>query len=185
MRAASPVLLLAALAGCDREGEPTAPAAAGEEAQPTLVGTWRTEQPARFVGEGLRTETHEGRTVYAADGGFAYRGRLLIFGDRLPTEGLGFDMRGKGEWRAANRILTERFTDMTIVPDGPNPVLEKLAAEIARDLVARPPVQSDIQALDEWHLMLRDRSTGTVATFARDGAVTAGPGAPGAGSRAR
>jgi len=185
MRAAWPVLLLlGALAGCDRgdERKAAAPAAA---ARPTLVGAWRTEQPARFAGEGLRTETRDGRTVYRPDGGFDYRGRLIIFGEKLPAEGLGFDMQGRGEWRAANRILTERFTAMQIVPDGPNPVLEKLAAEIAKDLVARPPVRSDIQALDEWHLMLRDRETGTVASFAREGAVVAGQEAPGAGSRAR
>lgn len=167
--AAGLALALALLAGCERGAPEKASAAADAAAAPALVGAWRTEQPARFAGEGLRTETHDGRTVYKPDGSFDYSGRLLIFGEKLPQAGLGFRMRGQGAWTEANRILTERFTALDIAPEAANPTLERLGREMAAELVARPPTESDIQALDDWHLMLRDRATGTVASYARDG----------------
>lgn len=167
---AGPALALVLLGGCERgpagAAETAAPPAA-ERAAPSLIGTWRTAQPARFAGEGLRTETREGRTRYKADGSFAYSGRLIIFGERLPPDGLAFRMRGEGAWAEANRILTERFTTLDIAPEAANPALEKLGRDMAAELIARPPSEADIQALDENQLMLRDRATGATASFTR------------------
>lgn len=158
-------LVLAACSGggSGDSGEPPAAIAA-----PSLVGTWRTAQPIRFAGEGVRTETSEGRTTYSHDGRFDYQGRLTIYGERLPAEGLPFDMRGSGTWSAGNRILREHFTRVDIAPAAPNPTLAKLGRDMAGEIVAREPTDADIVALDQTQMMLRDRATGTVATFARE-----------------
>lgn len=165
------LLFLVALAGCGSRDEPEAKKAAGPASAapaPTLIGTWRTQQPARFAGEGYRTETSDGRTTYQRDGRFDYSGRLTIFGDRLPAEGLPFDMTGQGTWSANNRILSERFTTVQIVPTAPNATLAKLGRDAAAEVVARPASEADIVRLDAGQLMLRDRRSGSVATFARE-----------------
>lgn len=154
-------LVLAACSG-DTGGAPAA------KATPGLVGTWRTAEPVRFAGEGVRTETSGGRTTYRPDGRFDYRGRLTIFGERLPAEGLPFDMRGSGTWSTGNRILRERFTAVDIAPAAPNPTLARLGRDMAGEIVAREPTEADIVTLDATQMMLRDRATGTVATFARE-----------------
>lgn len=169
MRPVSLLVLAVALAGCDRAREPAAPVAGAKtEAAPSLVGTWRTEQPARYAGEDVRTETRDGRTVYRPDGRFAYTGRLVVHGEKLPADGLPFRMRGEGEWRAANRILTERFTALEVAPEGENRTLARLGQQIAADVVARPPTEADIMVIDQFHMRLRDRDSGEVATYARE-----------------
>lgn len=157
------------LAACGGGGEDRSPPAAPTQApSASLVGTWRTTQPIRFAGEGVRTETTEGRTAYLSDGSFVYRARLTIFGDRLPAEGLPFDLRGRGAWSADNRILRERFTQVDIAPAAPNPTLARLGKDMARELVAREPTEADIVLIEGSQLQLRDRVSGTVASFLRE-----------------
>jgi hypothetical protein len=54
------------------------------------------------------------------------------------------------------------------VPAAPNATLAKLGRDVAAEVVARPASEADIVQLDAGQMMLRDRSSGSVATFARE-----------------
>lgn len=163
-RAAALVLLLA---GCDAAPS-SKPSTRATAAPATLHGTWRAQQPALFAGEGLRTETRDSRTTYHPDGRFDFSAQLAIFGDRLPPDGLPFTMTGAGRWRLANRILAERFITVTITPPVQNPLLSRLGKDMAEEVTARAESIADVVALEATRLVLRDRTDGTTATYARE-----------------
>lgn len=163
-------------------GTAGAPAPAGPIPAAALVGRWRSDAPAVFAGEGYRTETSGGETEYRADGTLSYRARLAISGDRLPAGGLPFLLSATGEWRLAEGILTERLRRIDIAPAAPNPTLARLAADLARDLAARPASSADLVTLAGGRMTLRDRATGRVAAYVRADAAMNGQAMSGQGT---
>ena len=159
-------LALLALAGCERERRRDAEPAQAQ-AEPKLTGTWASETPATFSGEGLRTETTEGRTTYRPDGSFAYTGRLTIYGEKLPAGGIPFRLEADGKWQKRGRLLAEDFTQVRVTPEVPNQPIAALAKQLGEEIAAQPPSQSDILEFTPTGLMLRDKESGKVSTYTR------------------
>ena len=159
--------LCLAMLGCKGREQPQG-ATSGPEIEPaSIVGTWTTDQPVTFSGEGLRTETSEGRTAYGPDRHFDYSGRLTIYGEKLPAGGVSFRIAAKGDWKRERNLLSEDFTDVTLSSEVPNPALDRLADQLEGEMAAAPASVSEILALDETALKLRDRSDGRVTTYTR------------------
>ena len=167
IRIAIAAALCLVVAGCKGREQPQG-APAGPEPKPaSLVGTWTTDQPVRFSGEGLRTETSQGRTAYAPDRRFDYSGRLTIYGEKLPAGGVSFRIAAKGDWRRERDRLTEDFTQVSLTSEVPNADLDRLADQLEAEMEAAAPSVSDIVALNQRALKLRDRSDGRETTYTR------------------
>lgn len=164
--AAALCLGLLMLAGCEREAQQQA-GPSESRAGVSMVGAWATETPATFSGEGFRTETTDGRTRYRPDGGFAYTGRLTIHGQQLPAGGIPFRIEADGKWQRRERALIERFTDVRVTPEVPNPVLGRLADQLAAEMEAGAPSQADILEISDTGLQLRDKASGKVSTYSK------------------
>lgn len=169
MRGGGAALLMGAalLSACDRADDDRQPAR--EPAQPaaTLIGTWTTDAPASFSGEGLRTKMSDGRTRYASDNRFAYRGRLTIFGARIPPDGLSFQVAGTGDWRRTGNRLSEDFTDVRVTSENDDRELDRLAGELAAEIRDQPATLSHILTLNARHLELRDEASGRTSAYTR------------------
>lgn len=157
-----------ALAACQKPAGDTANAAAEAPSRAgDLIGTWTTDAPVDFSGEGLRTRMSGGTTRYGADNKFAYAGRLTIFGDKLPVEGLAFQVKGQGDWTRNGNQLTEDYTAVTITPEAGNRQLDKLAHQMADEMVAEAPTQSRIVELSDSRLELNDESSDRHSSYSR------------------
>lgn len=172
MRSATMTIMTAALALALAACQKPAGDAQGDAAQPSgragdLVGTWTTDAPVDFSGEGLRTQMVGGKTVYAADRKFTYSGRLTIFGNKLPVDGLNFQVAGEGDWTRDGNQLTEDYTRVTITPEAGNPTLARLARQMADEMVAEAPTRSRIVELSDSRMELSDEASDRRTSYSR------------------
>jgi hypothetical protein len=158
--------LVAALSACKKKVDEDAAMPSGGEPA-TLVGTWNTDGPVSFSGEGLRTTMEGGRTVYHPDKTFDYSGRLTIFGNALPTEGVSFRVTGKGAWQQDGSTLSEDYTAVTVQSEHDDAALKRLAGQLATELRDQPATESAVIELSADRLELRDRTTDRLTSYTR------------------
>lgn len=167
------MLLIAAalLSACERsaDDDEKAPREA-PQANATLIGTWTTDTPASFSGEGLRTRMSDGRTRYGADNRFAYTGQLTIFGPEIPPDGLAFRVAATGDWRSGDNRLTEDFTQVRVTSETDDTELNRLAAQMALEIRDQPASVSRILSLTPQRLELRDEASGRTSSYTRQAA---------------
>lgn len=159
------VALLATLSACKKKVDENAVMPAGDGA--TLVGTWSTDGSVDFSGEGLRTSMANGRTVYHPDRTFDYSGHLTIFGNALPTQGLSFAVTGKGRWQHEGTHLSEDYTTVAIKSEGGGAAIDRLAAQLSKEMQDQPATESTVVELTSGRLQLRDDVTERTTTFTR------------------
>lgn len=171
MRCGGTALLITAalLAACERSADEERQPREAPQPRATLIGTWTTDMPANFSGEGLRTRMSDGRTRYGADNRFDYQGRLTIFGPEIPPDGLTFRVAGTGDWRSGDNRLREDFTEVRVTSETDDAELNRLAGQMAIEIRDQPASTSRILSLDAQRLELRDEASGRTSTYTRTG----------------
>lgn len=155
--AAAAALILLPACGSREDDAPAAETATASSTQPVadpLVGRWTSDAPAEFVGEGLRTRMADGRTDYRPDGSFAYAGRLTVFGERLPSDGMSFAVTADGRWQRQGDRLTEDYTAVRVVPEHEDGELRRLADQLGREMVEEPATVSRVETLEGGRMTL-------------------------------
>lgn len=156
------VLLLAT--GCDRLNPPPP-----KTPQELIVGDWATTVPIKKEEGDVTIEITDPRITYFKDNKGNMNGLLKLSGKDVPGGAVSFDLAADFTWLVEGTVLREQIIQAKLEPKQSSQQNQAIAKAIGTEMSKQTSANSDIVEINDKLLRARDRGTGLVVEYTRQG----------------